>query len=175
MSKYFKYNNFLSKDLYNKIYKISRNINWQIHPKLDGNFSNHLTHQIIDSNLKKLKLKTPYKELVKVISNKLNVKVFPHNMYFNLYQHGNECGIHQDRSTENKNITFILFLTDDWKADEHGEIILYDKTESEILFSCVPFSNTSLIFDSGLKHGVSPISRFCNKDRIILVLQLDIL
>ena len=164
----------MSDNLYNKIYKISRNIEWQTHPKLDGKFSNHLTHQIIDFTLNKTKLKQPYKELVKVISDKLKVKVFPHNMYFNLYQHGNECGIHQDRSTENKNITFILFLTDEWQANDHGETILYDRTETEILFSCVPFSNTALVFDSGLKHGISPISRFCNKDRIILVLQLDI-
>tara|TARA_R100000781_G_scaffold94097_2_gene58524 strand:- start:294 stop:821 length:528 start_codon:yes stop_codon:yes gene_type:complete len=174
LSKYFKYDNFLSDSLYNKIYKISRKINWQTHPQLDGKFSNHLTHQIIDSKLKKPKLQEPYKQLVKTISDRLKVKVFPHNMYFNLYQHGNECGIHQDRSTENKNITFILFLTDEWQADEHGETLLYDRTETEILFSCVSFSNTALIFDSGLKHGISPISRFCNKDRIILVLQLDI-
>lgn len=175
MSKFFKYNNFLPKDLYVKLYKASRDINWEISPQLDGKYSTHLTHQIIDTTIKKQKLKQPYKELVKCISDKLQVKVFPHNMYYNIYQHGNECGIHTDRKTENTNITFILYLTDDWKADWHGETVLYNNTETDVLCSSIPYPNTALIFDSGIKHGITPISRLCFTDRVILVLQLDIL
>tara|TARA_R100001591_G_scaffold88346_1_gene94397 strand:+ start:6459 stop:6986 length:528 start_codon:yes stop_codon:yes gene_type:complete len=175
MSKFFKYDNFLSKNLYDKIYRISKNIKWEINPKLDGKYSNHLTYQIIDSDLKKPKLKQPYKELVDYISKRLKVKVFPHNMYFNISQHGNECAIHKDRNTQNTNITFILYLTEEWKADWHGETMLYDEEETNILFSSLPYSNTALIFDSGLKHGIGPISKFCLQDRVVLVLQLDIL
>jgi len=175
MSKFFKYNNFLSKNLYDKIYKISKNIKWEISPKLDGKYSNHLTYQIIDSSLKKSRLKQPYKELVDYVSKRLKVKVFPHNMYFNISQHGNECAIHKDRNTQNSNITFILYLTEEWKADWHGETMLYNEEETEVLFSSLTYSNTALIFDSGLKHGISPISKFCLQDRVVLVLQLNIL
>ena len=68
-----------------------------------------------------------------------------------------------------------MILTEEWKADWHGETMLYDEEETNILFSSLPCSNTALIFDSGLKHGISPISKFCLQDRIVLVLQLDIL
>tara|TARA_R110000824_G_scaffold918_1_gene5385 strand:+ start:2164 stop:2688 length:525 start_codon:yes stop_codon:yes gene_type:complete len=174
MSKFFKYKNFLSKELYNKLYEISRNIDWKVQHKLDSKYSNHLIKHVFYSNSNK-KITQPYKELIKCISDKLNTKVFPHDMYFNIYQHGNECGIHVDKKTKNTNITFILYLTDDWKADWHGETILYNQEETDILFSSIPFANNALIFDSGLKHGVSPISKNCNEDRIILVLQLNIL
>lgn len=173
--RYFKYKNFLKKDLYEKIYNISRNIDWQNKVRLDGKYSTHLTHQIINSRITTPKLKQPYTELVEVISNTLKVKVFPHNMYYNIYQHGNECGIHTDRETRNTNFTFILYLTDKWKADWHGATTLYNDSETDVLFSSIPYPNTALIFDSRIKHGVTPISKLCFTDRIILVLQLDIL
>jgi Rps23 Pro-64 3,4-dihydroxylase Tpa1-like proline 4-hydroxylase len=168
------YFNFMPKKLYEKIYDKSRKITWTINPQLDGKYSNHLTYQMIDEGLNENKLKQPYKQLVQFISEKINRKVFPHNMYYNLYQHGNECGIHVDRNTVNTNLTCIIYLTDDWSADWHGQTNFYSDDETKIICSSIPYPNHAVIFDSSIKHGVSPISKNCYKDRIILVLQLDI-
>ena len=78
------YFNFMPKKLYEKIYNKSRKITWTINPQLDGKYSNHLTYQMIDEGLNEKKLKQPYKQLVQFISEKINRKVFPHNMYYNL-------------------------------------------------------------------------------------------
>ena len=175
MNKITKYENFLPIELYTKLYRISKEITWTVRPQLDGKYSNHLTHQMIDSDLNKNKLKQPYKKLVDFISQKIERKVFPHNMYYNLSQHGNECGIHVDRNTVNTNLTCIIYLTDNWIADWHGQTNFYSHDEKNIIFSSLPFANDAVIFDSSIRHSVTPISKNCYNDRIILVLRLNLL
>ena len=169
-----KFNNFLPLEIYREIYTISRNITWDNPKKLDsGKFSNHMNKVLIDRD----EAIEPNLKCYKYIFNKINdiydKNYLPHNLYFNLSQHGNECGIHNDRITKPNNKTFIIYLTDNWDADWHGETLFYKEDKRDIFAASIPFPNDAVVFDSNINHSVSPISKFCLTDRIVLVAQME--
>ena len=168
-----KFHAFLPEEIYREIYTISRNISWNNLKKLDGKFSNHFNKTIIDSEKAFEIERNCYRYIFEKVNKIYNANYWPHNFYFNLSQHGNECGIHSDRITKANNKTLIIYLTDFWSADWHGETMFYKENEKDIFTASIPFPNDAVIFDSNISHCVSPISKFCTTDRIVLVAQME--
>ena len=51
--------------------------------------------------------------------------------------------------------------------------MFYKENEKDIFTASIPFPNDAVIFDSNISHCVSPISKFCTTDRIVLVAQME--
>jgi hypothetical protein len=169
------YNNFLPKHIYQEVYNISRKVSWLAWKKLDGDNSTHLHVPLIDED-KSVPLSNidlPYNFIFQKIKTLFNKTYQPHNLYFNLYKYGDEVSIHTDRNTNKENKTFILYLTDHWEANYHGETIFYNKEQTEILKASIPFPNSAVIFDSSIPHTAAAISKKVYMDRIILVAQME--
>ncbi len=109
------------------------------------------------------------------LSKKYNVLIHPYDIYFNCYKFGNEMEIHTDKKTkEGFNRTIIVYLTDDWFPQWHGETVFYDQNAEHVRQSIVPYSNSAAIFDSRIPHTSAPISKFCLINRTIIVYQCQI-
>ena len=169
----YRFKNFFSDKVYQNFLNDVNNLPWFDSKILDGKYSTHFNNTLISSNTPVKKLEKKYKFIVDKINGTFNSSYYPHNMYYNCYKHGDECGIHQDRVTKEDNKTLIIYLTKEWKADWHGETLIYDDKEDEIAGGVKPYPNTAMMFDSKLKHGVSHISKFCTATRTILVLQME--
>ena len=169
------FTNFLPSDIYQEIFNISRNLSWLPWKKLDKKYSTHFHLPIIDekNSLEINKINKPYNFIFKEIKKIYKKTYQPHNLYYNHCKHGDEVGVHTDRNTNKKNKTFILYLTDFWDADYHGETMFYNKEKNRILAGSMPFPNSAVIFDSNIPHSVSPISKLVCLDRIVLVSQME--
>lgn len=163
---------FLPNEIYKEFKILATSINWSNQKKLDSKYSSHFTHTI-PKELYKNKIPAPFNFIFNKLSHVDKVEYRPHSMYFNVYKHGDECGIHTDNITNGKNKTIIIYLTETWKADWHGETLFYSQDDKKIIGGSIPYPNNAVCFDSSLQHGVSPISRFCTEDRLIFVAQME--
>ena len=143
----------------------------------------HLNHPVL--SIKTGMQPTPithYKNLDPLHSNILNIlnkkyKIFikPFDIYYNSYKFGNEMEIHADKTTkEGFNRTIIIYLTETWLPEWHGETVFYDDRGENIIKTIVPYPNSAVISDARIFHTSVPISKFCLSNRYILVFQTEI-
>lgn len=169
------FSSFLKEEDYLTILKIINNIGWNsvgIDTNKD-NYSTHFTHTMIDS---KNGIEIKDNQLLNNILNKINkfykTKYLPHNLYVNYSRYGDDIRVHYDRITNKKNKTFILYCTDSWDVNWHGDLIFYNE-KYNIIGGMLPFPNTAVCFDSNILHTVKPLSRDCKIARKALVFQLE--
>lgn len=116
-----------------------------------------------------------FRPVLMKLTKEYNVLIRPYDVYFNAYKFGNEMEIHTDKITKKGfNRTIIMYLTDDWLPQWHGETVFYDEKKEHIKSSIIPYPNSVVIFDSRIPHTSVPISKFCLENRIILVFQCEI-
>jgi len=169
------FNFFLEKEDFITLLKIINNIEWSsIGIDTEGdNYSTHFTHTLIDS---KNGIEIDNNELLNKILFKINKfykkKYLPHNLYVNYSKYGDDIRIHTDRVTNKKNKTFILYCTDSWDVNWHGDLIFYNK-DFNIIGGMLPYPNSAVCFDSNILHTVKPLSRDCKVGRKALVFQLE--
>lgn len=86
--------------------------------------------------------------------------------YMNLMVFGTEGWPHTDSERED-DVTFILYVVDDWKRAWGGETVTYigDDIESAVL----PKRNRAVIIKSNQFHCARSVSRICKKARITLM------
>jgi hypothetical protein len=169
------FNSFLGEEDYITLLKIINNIEWNsIGIDTEGdNYSTHFTHTLINS---KNGIEINNNELLNKILFKINKfykkKYLPHNLYVNYSKYGDDIRIHTDRITNKKNKTFILYCTNSWDVNWHGDLIFYDK-DFNIIGGMLPYPNSAVCFDSNILHTVKPLSRDCKVGRKALVFQLE--
>tara|TARA_R110000824_G_scaffold218908_3_gene405685 strand:+ start:2746 stop:3312 length:567 start_codon:yes stop_codon:yes gene_type:complete len=140
---------------------------WHLNCPIYGGVKN----PIIDYN----QLPEVFRPILMKLSKQYNVLIRPYDVYFNAYKFGNEMEIHTDKITKKGfNRTIIMYLTEDWLPQWHGETVLYDEKKEHIRSAIVPYPNSVLIFDGRIPHTSVPISKFCLENRIILVFQCEI-
>lgn len=86
--------------------------------------------------------------------------------YMNMMVFGTEGWPHVD-STRSDDVTFILYLVDDWKKEWGGETVTY--LNEEIDAACLPKKNRAIIIDASQTHCARSVSRICDKPRVTLM------
>ena len=173
------FSNFLNQKEIDELFKIVNNLSWKdigqdINKTEDTEqYSSHLVVTLINSS-KGIK---PKEKILNTILIKLNSfykeNYLPHNLYFSYYKFGDEIRIHKDRKTKNKNKTFIFYCTKTWNLNWHGNTVFYSPDAKQIIGGSIPYPNTAVCFDSNILHSATPISKFCNEKRLLLVYQLE--
>lgn len=88
-----------------------------------------------------------------------------------LYFDGNTFGTDgpaQAGSARVGEVTFLLHLTRNWKADFGGETVVYDAA-GDVETSILPKENRLIAFPSERLHGTRPLSRVFGGLRVVLV------
>lgn len=94
------------------------------------------------------------------LANALNQQLFlglnEFETHFALYPPGAFYKKHVDqfRNTQDRKISSVYYLNDNWQASFGGELILYDKQDN-VLENILPVSNRLVCFDSALPHEVN--------------------
>jgi len=81
--------------------------------------------------------------------------------HFALYEQGDFYEKHLDsfRGKKNRVVTTVYYLNDNWKSEDGGELIIYDKNAKEIQ-RVVPKANTLVVFMSeDFPHEVLPAKK----------------
>ena len=116
-----------------------------------------------------------YGKILNTLNKKYKIFIKPYDIYYNSYKFGNEMEIHPDKTTkEGFNRTIIIYLTETWLPEWHGETVLYDEKKENIIKAVIPYPNSAAIFDARIFHTSVPISKFCLGNRYILVFQTEI-
>jgi SM-20-related protein len=91
-------------------------------------------------------------------------------LYLNAHTFGTDGSVHTD--TERKDeLTTVLFLNRNWKADFGGETVVFDE-RGEIDTAVLPKENRLLTFPSDREHGPRPLSKMFLGLRVVLVAKL---
>lgn len=172
--------NFLTYEEYFNLKSVVNDLQWGFYGRSSSAMAEwHLNHPIYGGNTKALKNFNELHPQLRFVLNKLskdyNCLIHPYDIYFNAYRFGNEMDIHTDKCTRpGFNRTIIIYLTDDWLPQWHGETVFYDDKTEDVIKSVLPYPNSAVIFDSRIPHSSVPISKFCVEKRIILVYQCEI-
>ena len=68
---------------------------------------------------------------------------------------------------------FKWYCTKNWNLNLHGNTVFYSSDAKQIIGGSIPYPNTAVCFDSNILHSATPISKFCNEKRLLLVYQLE--
>lgn len=116
----------------------------------------------------------PWASLVqKVLSYAQSMSAVPLELKYALLGcalYGEQYVPHHD-STEEGEITALLYLNPEWKIEWYGETMFYSRETPEIL-SFLPAPGRVLMFDGRAYHRVGIPSRDCPHSRATLVLKL---
>jgi hypothetical protein len=116
-----------------------------------------------------------HSKILNMLNKKYKIFIKPYDIYYNSYKFGNEMEIHADKTTqEGLNRTIIIYLTETWLPEWHGETVFYDDQRKNIIKTIVPYPNSAVIADARIFHTAVPISKFCLNNRYILVFQTEI-
>jgi SM-20-related protein len=97
-----------------------------------------------------------------LIEIKENLRVFLDHVecHFAFYDKGHFYRKHRDTTEQNNKriFSFVLYLNENWKADEGGELVGYGPQQEE-LFLIQPVLGQMILFRSDLEHEVKPTHR----------------
>jgi len=173
------FNNFLNQKELEELFKIVDNISFKdVGVDIPGSvnkdkYASHLALTLINSPRGMKPKEKILNIILKKIQDYYKEEYLPHNLYFSYYKFGDEIRMHTDRNTGKKNKTFIFYCTKTWDLNWHGNTVFYSSDALRIIGGSIPYPNTAVCFDSVILHSATPISRFCNEKRIILVYQLE--
>tara|TARA_R100000455_G_C6220746_1_gene85294 strand:- start:168 stop:728 length:561 start_codon:yes stop_codon:yes gene_type:complete len=174
------FQNFLDYDEFYNLQRQKTDMSWKFHGRASASMKEwHLNNPVYGGVKNPITDYTMLPEILRPplikLSNKYNVLIRPYDIYYNAYKFGNEMEIHTDKITKpGFNRTIILYLTDEWSPEWHGETVLYDDKKETIRKAVIPYPNSVLVFDSRIPHSSVPISKFCLENRVILVYQCEI-
>jgi Rps23 Pro-64 3,4-dihydroxylase Tpa1-like proline 4-hydroxylase len=88
-------------------------------------------------------------------------------LYLNGHTYGTDGSTHTDTERPGE-ITIVLYLTQDWKADFGGETVVLDDA-GNIAHAVMPKPNRLMTFPSHHVHGPRPLSKIYGGLRTVLV------
>ena len=76
---------------------------------------------------------------------------FPYDVSCNLIRNADATQIHHDCSEDEDEWTFLLYLNPDWRVDDYGETVFYEKNDddTEIITEVLPKYGRVVIFQGG--------------------------
>lgn len=86
--------------------------------------------------------------------------------YVNSHVYGAEGYPHID-STEDKDVTAVVYLNKEWRREWAGETVYFDG--EDIVFSVLPKFNRLVLFQASRWHVARSVSRTCPIERVALV------
>ncbi len=89
--------------------------------------------------------------------------------YSNAYTYGTEGYIHYDSKIAS-DVTFLLYLTPDWKREWAGETIFFEG--ADIVRAVLPKYNRLIVFPSSMDHVARSVSRICPVERVIFTFKV---
>jgi hypothetical protein len=92
--------------------------------------------------------------------------------YVNAYTYGTDPAPHTD-SIRNNEITYLLYLNNNWNPVWCGETVIFNKQRSDIEKAFIPKFNRFISFPSNHLHSARPIHKLCNELRIVLVFKIS--
>ena len=100
-----------------------------------------------------------YLSEIKKLSETLNQSLFlglvDYEAHFSIYQPNNFYKKHVDQfaTTQDRRISCVYYLNDEWREAFGGELKLYNKTD-QLLANIMPIGNRFVCFNSDIPHEV---------------------
>ena len=184
------YNNVISKDNLEELYKFSKSAKYSCGWKANienVNDIGHWNHTVVavkeGSSLLMDVAESDFLKNEPSFYNAwrdLQVNIGPRRLiraYLNLYTYGTEGYVHIDDPEVNKQIkeqnlpllqeTFIVYLNKGWEVDWAGETVVFNRDKSEIIHASLPKYGKVLAIDGSLPHVGRSVSRICPQNRVI--------
>jgi len=112
-------------------------------------------------------------QVTKVLKKTFNLEnAITDRCYSNAYTFGTEGYVHYD-SNNNRDITVIIFLNNEWKENWFGETVFLD-SKGEIVKAVLPRFGRCVVFPGNIAHAGRSVSRICNVARTILVVKFHL-
>lgn len=104
-----------------------------------------------------------FMELLRIELNRsLFLGLFDYECHYAVYEKCDFYKTHLDalKGKTNRILSTVLYLNNDWKKDDRGELILYSKDKTEALERVIPAAGTMVIFLSEqFPHEVLPANK----------------
>lgn len=101
-------------------------------------------------------------QLRQALNHRLYLGLFDYECHFACYEPGAFYARHKDAFAGRRNrvVSTVLYLNRDWRAEDGGELLLYEEDETTLLRTIMPESNTLVVFLSErFPHEVLPARR----------------
>jgi len=120
-----------------------------IDSKLDQNKRKDKIHWLYEDNSIQSKFLEFSKSLQTYLNKELYLGLSYYESHFALYDNGDFYEKHLDafKNSKNRVVTTVFYLNDDWKKEDGGELIIYDKYD-KYLTKVTPKLNTLVVFMS---------------------------
>lgn len=94
------------------------------------------------------------------VNQEFQLGLFQHEIHYSLYRTGSFYKKHVDQFAHNtsRQLSFILYLNEQWQRDDGGSLVLYDKNNVQ-LAEVSPQANRFICFFSDLPHEVLVTNR----------------
>lgn len=157
------------------LYFYFKNINWSF----DGqNLSEDSTKWNYNLNFK-----IDYEKNLLDLSNKLMKsrgldKIYKLSRSYasaNTYGFSGEYHIDDGAKDYNEIVTVMFYLNDEWNFDFGGETFFLNHDKTEIEHAVLPKPARGVIFDGFIHHGPRPLSKSCNKLRMVLTFKYELI
>lgn len=93
----------------------------------------------------------------------------------NTYGFSGEYHIDDGAKEYNEIITVMFYLNDDWNFEFGGETFFLNNDRSEIEYAVIPKPARAVLFDGFIVHGPRPLSKFCDKLRMVLTFKYELI
>lgn len=110
-------------------------------------------------------VQSEYLKFANGLKNYLNRELFLglsyYENHFAIYEEGDFYETHVDafKNSKNRAVTTVYYLNDEWKENDGGELVVYDK-DKKFLAKVLPKANTLVVFLSNkFPHEVLPPKR----------------
>lgn len=94
----------------------------------------------------------------------------PERILLNMYGFGDSSWIHRD-SDEHGGWTAVLFLSEFWNPNWHGQLVLLDDSQNNVIKSFMPVPGRFVLFKNSILHAAAPVSREAQFPRMALAIQ----
>ena len=175
------HDNIISPNILEKVMEVVNkrgfNYGWKSDKKLDyGHWNMQLTSKHFKSkNRENIEPFLPPEivQMVNILKKTFSIKnAVTVRCYSNAYTYGTEGYVHYD-SDNNRDITVIVFLNNEWKENWFGETVFID-SNGEIVKAVLPRFGRCILFPGNIAHAGRSVSRICNVARTILVVKFHL-
>lgn len=174
------FDNLVPRELYSSLLEISSSLDWQFGWKTLSNPEMRYWHHEVGygkkDNVDDISSKVNFhpQKIYSLYQTWLLTHVFPPGTkilryYLNAHTYGTDGWPHTD-SERSGEITAVLYLNSEWRAEWAGETVIFD-ADGDIARTVLPRANRLLTFSSQLLHAPRPLSKVFNDLRIVLVVK----